>query len=160
MLKLRKTKIVFAIALVLIIVAVWYISYYRIIIFKKYNYKIPTDTLIIAEEGDSDPLLMQRILKLAFPEYKLVFSKDEEPHLIIQTPEGRKIQSKWDAPYIYVSGERYGIKRNRRNGPPITELISRTPTRSNQCFIPFIISSKAAGDFTKIRKYKRYVIAW
>ena len=98
---------------------------------------------------------MQRILKLAFPEYKLVFSKDEEPHLIIQTPEGRKIQSKWDAPYIYVSGERYGIKRNRRNGPPITELISRTPTRSNQCFIPFILSSKAAGDFTKIRKYKR-----
>ncbi len=151
---IKKSKIFLFILVFLFLAVCWYVWYHRIIILKSYNYKVPIDTLIVAEEGMPERVIIERILNLAFPEFKIIFSNDIEPHLIIKTPDGKKITSEWDAPYIFFSGERYGIKRNRRNGPPIVELLSRTPIKSNQCYLPFILSSSAAQDFKNIRKHK------
>ena len=89
----------------------WYIFYIRPFPFKTYKYRVPTDTLIIATEGPGQSRIVKSVLKKAFPEYKLKFSNTVPPHLIVKVPDGKNINSQWDAPYIFWSGERYGIKK-------------------------------------------------
>lgn len=92
-------------------------------------------------------------MSLAFPEYEIVFSNEERPHLIVKTPDGKYTNSKWDAPYIFWSGERYGIKRNRRNCPLLVGLLSRTPYKNNHFYTPYILEVLFRYHKSNIRQY-------
>ncbi len=129
----------------------WYIFYIRPFAFKTYTYRVPDQTLIVATEGSATGKIVSTVLAKAFPDYDIVFSNDKPPHLIIKTPDGRKTTSKWDAPYIFWSGERYGIRRNRANGPPFAEILSRTPLKANQFYFPFVLQRDIS--LPMVRKY-------
>ena len=61
--------------------------------------------------GYGNSKIIRRILSIAFPEYKIVFSNKLPPHLIIKTPEGRDKLLKWNAPYIFFSTELFNLKQ-------------------------------------------------
>lgn len=138
----QKKYLLITLILLLIFSLFFYICYYRPFPLKKYSYRVPNNELIVGIEPYGTPeFIVSKVLKEAFPEYKIVYSNDIAPHLIVRIVSGEKYKPKWDAPYIVWSGERYGT-RNRRNGPPIAELVSFKPKNSKQFYFPFIINSK------------------
>lgn len=121
--------------------------------FHKYNYQLPKDTenfIVAVEPAEYDtgiPKAFLNILKVAFPEYNIVISNKEKPHIIIKLFDNwENIQeinktASWDAPYFTFSLERKQLSHGsyRRNGLPIVEFVSSEPTHEKQIYFPYVV---------------------
>lgn len=131
----------------------------------KYSYPALNEDFVVNTEPQElhVPIFLHKILTLAFKDRNVVVNNNRSPHLIIRSAELRSSnQSTKNAPYITISGERYSIniRRLRRNGLPIAEIVSSKPKNRKQLYFPFIIWSgvKPERIFTNSRnKFLAYV---
>jgi hypothetical protein len=95
------------------------------------------------------PRVMINIVKLAFPEYKIVADQTKTPNLIVRSLNGerggiiKELESK--APYIIYSLESKvrSSRKYRANGQPTAQFIPfYKPSKENHLFLPFIVWGK------------------
>lgn len=87
------------------------------------------------------PRVFQRVIERAFPDYKVIFTQDKSPHLIIK--EYYTLTHRTDdahVPYMGISGEYENLrwKRYRPSGYPFFEITAQQKTKDNFLFIPYI----------------------
>ena len=128
-----------------------YLAPYYNFYFTRYDYTYPKEgeAFIVGVEphelGVLPPFILS-ILRIAFPDRNIVIDNEKKPHLIVRSEHIKtkvvfsKAYQKWNAPYITFSGEYWTIrkKRYRRNGPPLAEIVSTTPSNKRQLYFPFM----------------------
>lgn len=128
----------------------------------KYNLPAPNAPFIIAKEPrhESIPLFLQNMLRKAFHEYHVVFDNNHpNPNLIVRGEchgATRKTILQKDIPYIALSGEPKGIRKDQHRpyGLPFAEVVTFTPTKDRQVYAPFMAWSNI--DLIADRKYTNY----
>jgi hypothetical protein len=104
---------------------------------------------VIKPSDQNLPKVMINIIKLSFPEYKVVINKTKKPHLIVRnitskiSPILEEINTR--APYIIYSGESKKLtpKKYRASGHPTAEFIPfYKPSKKNHLFLPFVVWGK------------------
>lgn len=118
--------------------------------FTAYGYQYPDadqDFVLGVEPHDSTvPPFILNLVKLAFPDRKVVISNDKQPHLILRSEHIKPALSnspeyqRWHAPYISFSQEYWTLAKHRyrKNAPPLAELVSRKPRKKRELYFPFI----------------------
>jgi hypothetical protein len=134
-------------------VGVWakpYIEPYYNAHFTAYGYQYPDpgqDFVLGIEPYDTPiPKFILNIVKLAFPDRKVVISNDRQPHLILRSEHIKPKLSnspeyqRWNAPYISFSQEHWTIakRRYRKNAPPLAEFVSSKPRKKRELYFPFV----------------------
>lgn len=141
--------------------------------FRAYGYTYPLsseDFIIGVEPNDENvPPFVINILKLAFYDRKLVIDNTRQPHFIIRSVQiptkllKNKQFTRWNAPYITYSGERWSLSRNRyrKNSPPFAEIVSALPIKKRQFYFPFMAWSgsepKKNYNHTNREKFLVYI---
>lgn len=122
-------------------------------IFSRYCYTLPAlgqDFVVRCEPGDCHPpQYLYNFIKKAFPEYNVIVDNTRKPHLITRSEhiDNKDVfdekYTKWAAPYVSFSAERWAIKRNRyrHNAPPFLKFVSRTPKNDREVYVPFMVWS-------------------
>lgn len=151
--KSRRSCFLFIVVAFTIILAIWggyvyrpYLNY----ILGGYNYKFPEkheEFIVYSEPDQPIPNFIRKIIVSAFSDRKVVFSNEKHPHLIVRD---RNIvwnkdfakYGKIEAPYLIYLWESHPARTQkyfRKNGLPLIELTSSTPSNKRQMYFPFII---------------------
>lgn len=153
--KKANKKILLAAIFVAIILGIgtWikpYIEPYYHASFTHYDYRYPEpgqDFVLGVEPHDTPvPTFILNIVKLAFPDRKVVISNDRQPHLILRSEHIKPAVSRspeyerWNAPYVSFSQEHWTIakRRYRKNAPPLAEFVSSVTKQKRELYFPFV----------------------
>src|SRR3989344_4490742 len=154
---LKKSKLIKNLIMILLIggISLAIINRYQYFLWATFNecctrweFKLPQpkEEFIIRSEGVDLPRVLERLLTLAFPEYKITYKENARaPHLLITGYYGKEEES-WDqqavrAPYFALSIENKSVRwrRFRATGYPFAEFVSRKKETDNFIFLPFFI---------------------
>lgn len=123
--------------------------------FVSYSITLPKDkNFVVRSESTHTPQYIKHIIKLAFPEYNIVYNNDLKPHLVVKnvyrarhTPILSEIQN--HVPYISFSPEKGKMKarRYRSTGYPLHEFVTFKSNDDNLTYIPFAAYSKEYPNF-------------
>lgn len=158
------------IAVIIFKVGKIYVQPYYNARFINYNYKYPKINekfVVSTEPHDSQiPEFIINILKLAFYDREVIIDNNQPPHFIVRRENIKdyKKPEKYNAPYITISAERWTIKRHkyRKNGPPLAEIVSATPTKSRELYFPFmawsgVVPERLYGNNSERQKFLVYI---
>ncbi len=118
---------------------------------------------VVKTENAGAPNFIKHVIKFAFPEYKIVYSNNRTPNLVIRTvyrdsdvPALEQFSQR--VPYISYSPEKSSMKyrRYRVTGFPFFEFISNQPDEDNHIYIPY--ASYHHADMSFLTSENRKVI--
>jgi hypothetical protein len=113
--------------------------------FTTWDFQLPPAGQEFYVKGSHPPRAMERIIRRAFPEFKVVFSEERAPHLILKEYyTSTDFKQNVKAPYLAFSGERENLrwKRFKPSGYPFLEITAHKKEADNFIFLPFISYGK------------------
>lgn len=147
---------------ILIFLSVIFLIRYRYFIpaffyehFVSYRVKLPEDKrFVVRGESTEIPMFIKHVIRLAFPEYTILFNNELKPHLVVKNvyrARHTSIQSELNhrVPYISFSQEKGSLKlrRYRSTGYPLHEFVSFKTLSEGYTYIPFVIYAKKDTSF-------------
>ena len=128
-----------------------------------YNITLPQDrNFVVRSESTHTPQYIKHIIKLAFPEYNIVYNNDLKPHLVVKNVYRARHTSMFSeiqnhVPYISFSPEKGQMKarRYRSTGYPLHEFVTFKSSDNNLTYIPFAAYSKEYPDFLNSQPRKK-----
>jgi len=178
---IMKKKILILCAIIVIIFGYRYRTFIPAFYFEnfvKYENNLPKegDNFVVRLEHAELRSFIINIIKLAFPEYKVVISETEKPNLIVKSiyrdkNTSIKKQIEYRAPYIAISAEKIPLKgrRYRVTGYPFYEFTTNISDQPNHAYIPLaayhkedieILTSKPRKKTSIVEINKRRNIAY
>jgi hypothetical protein len=123
--------------------------------FVSYKVELPQDkNFVVRAESTNVPQYIKHIMKMAFPEYNIVYRNDIKPHLVVKNvyrARNTSIISEINnrVPYLSFSPEKGQMKlrRYRSTGYPLYEFVTFKTTKGGFAYIPFVAYAKEYPDF-------------
>ena len=112
--------------------------------FTKWDFQLPApgEEFYVHSSVHPDAIrVIDRVLRRAFPEYKVVFSNDRRPHLSMKEYyNATDFKENIQVPYLGVSGERENLrwKRFKPSGYPFLEITANKKEGDNFIFLPYV----------------------
>ncbi|MBP9791656.1 MAG: hypothetical protein KBC27_00395 [Rickettsiales bacterium] len=123
--------------------------------FISYKVELPQDkNFVVRAESTNIPQYIKHIIKMAFPEYTIVYSNDIKPHLVVKNvyrARNTSIISEINnrVPYLSFSPEKgqTKLRRYRSTGYPLYEFVTFKTNKDGFAYIPFVAYAKESPNF-------------